>query len=139
MDQIKRVLLIQTALLGDAVYSARLIEAFQHSLVTVVARTQVAHFYSLFKNVTEIFSFEKNDFFNFLRLTRMIRDTFYDVIISFTSSTRGNLLAFLARGKKKFFTTVVKGNRILLPGFCPILALKAPRFFCLKFNPKIKV
>ncbi len=108
MDERENILLINLALLGDAVFSSALISSAEKHRFTVCCTEESSEIFKMFRNVVQIIKLNKKSFGSFMNAIKTLSKLEFNYGINFTSSFRGRVLLQLSRVKKKFFTAQTK-------------------------------
>ena len=126
MDDKKKILLIQTAFLGDVVMTTPLIRAlhatFPDDEIDIVTIPQSANLFEHDPAIHKVHVFNKrkmiNKIFSFIRLARILKKSGYDIGVSIQSSLTSSFLMLLASipkrvgfARQKFLTTPVSHKK----------------------------
>jgi len=94
----RQILVIQTALLGDAVYSAQFVNSLEPGKWERFILASESNF-QLFTHIckAQVFRWGKKSFFDSVSIFSKLRTFYFDFIVHFSSSFRANFLASLLR------------------------------------------
>ena len=103
LGRIKRVLVIQTAFIGDAILSTTIFKGIKKILpecdVDVLAIPQTSNLFKHNPNISKVYEFDKrkmrNRIISFFKIQKLIRQNRYDAAISIQSSITSSILMLL--------------------------------------------
>jgi len=111
-----KILIVQTAFIGDVVLTFPMIEAIKQSAenckLHFLTLPQYENFVSKSSSVSKVLVFDKKNegFFKLLKFSRFLKNQKYDLAILPHRSFRSGLLVFLARVKKRVGFDIAEGR-----------------------------